>query len=449
MTGSSDSALRVLVIGGGLGGLCLAQGLRRRGVRAVVFERDPDPTPPAERYSIDINAFGNRALRECLPPPLWDAYVAIAGQSLRGVRFVTERLDPLIGVDWPAAERAEDNDWRVSRHKLRQVLLTGLDAQVHFGRKLAGYEPARDGRVRAVFEDGSEAVGDVLIGADGVGSRVRKQLLPAAEVRDLRIAAIGAKFPLAQHGERPWLPGPLLERMTIVLPSASCGMFITQYRRTERGTRPTGVPDDLLAPDIEDHAFWSLIARRAGFGAPGDLRDLPSGEMRDLVAGMVRGWSPVLRRLVADSPLHTFAAISIQSSSAIPQWESTNVTLLGDAIHTMTPLQGLGGNTALRDAARLCRNLAQAAEGRLDVRAALGDYEAQMRRYAGDAVRVSRRYAEQFVSDNRMGRAGFKAFLRVADNIPPLKRRLFAPARAKAGWPSAPQSRSALGSSRR
>lgn len=68
-----------------------------------------------------------------------------------------------------------DMDWspgtfvRVNRAKYRQYLLTGLD--VHWGRRFTHYEVTESGGVKAFFEDGSTAVGDILIGADGLRSR--------------------------------------------------------------------------------------------------------------------------------------------------------------------------------------------------------------------------------------------------------------------------------------
>jgi 2-polyprenyl-6-methoxyphenol hydroxylase-like FAD-dependent oxidoreductase len=431
MAPATSSAWRVLIIGGGIGGLCLAQGLNRNGVRAEVFEANSDAGPSTESYSIDINAFGNHALRACLPEPLWDAYVAIAGQQLRGISFVTEQLAPLLSVDWPPVGREEDSDWRVSRNKLRQVLLTGLDGTVHFGKRFTQFEMAADSQVQARFADGTAAVGNVLIGADGVGSKVRRQLLSSAKVEDLRIAAIGAKLPFASIGASAWLPSGLTDRMTIVAPPSGSGMFMTKYQRTARRAAVPEVPPELLAPDLEDHVFWALIARRDKFAGTGDLRQLPPEAKRELVLDIVRSWDPVLRRLVAESALPSFTAISLQSSTKPKEWNTTNVTLLGDAIHTMTPLQGLGGNTALRDAALLCDNLGLAHAGRIDLLTALHDYEAKMRQYAEDAVRVSRQYTEQIVTDNRLSRAGFRIFLRVADSIPALKNRLFPPTHLK------------------
>ena len=63
----------------------------------------------------------------------------------------------------------------------------------------------------------------------------------------------------------------------------------------------------------------------------------------------------------------------------VPGWEPGRVTLLGDAIHAMSPARGSGANTALQDAGVLCRAPAGAAPGRPALIAAIGDYETQMR----------------------------------------------------------------------
>lgn len=74
------------------------------------------------------------------------------------------------------AERA----YPVDRHTLRGILLSGLDGALHLGKTFQRYEIGSDGRPTAYFADGTSVTGDVLIGADGINSRLRAQLLPAA-----------------------------------------------------------------------------------------------------------------------------------------------------------------------------------------------------------------------------------------------------------------------------
>src|SRR5690348_14560953 len=79
----------------------------------------------------------------------------------------------------------------VDRLTLRQILLAGLDDIVHFNRAFARSEQQVDGRVRAYFTDGTSAVGDVLVAADGVGSGIREQFLPHAKVIETDMRWLG------------------------------------------------------------------------------------------------------------------------------------------------------------------------------------------------------------------------------------------------------------------
>ena len=78
-----------------------------------------------------------------------------------------------------------------------------------------------------------------------------------------------------------------------------------------------------------------------------------------------------LRTLIARSDPSTALPVNIRTSQPLAPWPTTNVTLLGDAIHTMTPGRGAGANTALRDARLLCKQLVAVRDGQLDLLAAI------------------------------------------------------------------------------
>src|SRR5436305_7354984 len=80
-----QSSLRVLVIGAGLGGLCLAQGLRKAGVEVAVYERDGGLSVRTQGHRIHIDSRGEQALRECLPSRLYDLFLATRGQPSRSI----------------------------------------------------------------------------------------------------------------------------------------------------------------------------------------------------------------------------------------------------------------------------------------------------------------------------------------------------------------------------
>jgi 2-polyprenyl-6-methoxyphenol hydroxylase-like FAD-dependent oxidoreductase len=252
-------SLRVLIAGGGLGGLTLAHGLRQAGLEVQVFERqalDPDPARDlTTSYRIHIDATGSRALHSCLPAELWQAFTTHAAAPPRGLAFCTEQLHRLgfIADSDPTADPI-GHAHPISRAGLRQLLLRGLEDCVEFDKRLVRYAHDRAGQIRADFADGSSATGDVLVGADGSSSAVRKQLVPGARVVDTGIAGIAGKLYLTQL-TRDRLPAELLSQMTMVLPPKRMAMFMAAFQR-----RPEAPGADTL--DLPEHLLGAAGPRQ-------------------------------------------------------------------------------------------------------------------------------------------------------------------------------------------
>ena len=137
-------------------------------------------------------------------------------------------------------------------------------------------------------------------------------------------------------------------------------------------------------------------------------------------------WHPLLRALVEASDPRTIIGVPLHTSVRVPRWQASRVTLLGDAIHTMTPLQGLGGNTAFVDAAILGRNLVDASASGTDVVEAISRYEAVMHEYGFEAVQRSLQVSSAVTSTSVFGRLAFRNVLRAANRLPWLHGKLFA-----------------------
>jgi 2-polyprenyl-6-methoxyphenol hydroxylase-like FAD-dependent oxidoreductase len=221
-----------------------------------------------------------------------------------------------------------------------------------------------------------------------------------------------------------------------VLPPSGCGMFMAPHDLSDSLLSATansiGGNDEsarlgLHFDNTTSYLMWAYAANQGRFPVDdAQLSTLDGVGLRDLAGRQIAGWHPDLRRMVAETPGETVTLLPIRTSVPVTQWETTNVTVLGDAIHSMTPFRGIGANTALRDAQLLARNLIDAAQGRRELLAAIRDYETQMIDYGFAAVRLSLRTAEQTISNNWLGRAMFKTALRVFALVPPLKRKVFA-----------------------
>ena len=431
---AAPAPLHVLIIGGGIGGLTLAQGLKKSGVSVAVYERDRTTSDRVQGYRVHINPAGSLALHECLPPALFDAFERTCGKPAQGIRFVTERMnvllsfdrfDPQLGGDAVARHRS------VSRITLRQVLLHGLDDVMHFGKTFVRYEELPTGRMVAHFADGTAAEGDVLVAADGGGSRVRRQFLPHAERVDTGIIGIAGKVFL-DGGNRERIAPELRNGMTLASGQGGYSLFVALQdidgiALSGLGTNDASVSADAHFDNTRSYLMWAFGARREKLGLAGRDTDQMSGdELRAVVLKTMasRAWDQRFRDLAQLADAATINALAIRTALPVAHWRTQRVTLLGDAIHSMTPYRGIGANMALKDAVRLSHALRAANCGERALLEALHAYETEMIDYGFRAVRTSLQAMQQAMPDSHLRLALSRALLWTVNRVPPLKQRI-------------------------
>jgi 2-polyprenyl-6-methoxyphenol hydroxylase-like FAD-dependent oxidoreductase len=421
--------MRVLIIGAGTGGLALAHRLKQAGVAVSVFERDPVPNADTGGYRVGISPAGSRALKACVPPDLYELYVVTSARAPRYFNMVDERFAKLLCFDLSSiSENIAAGEKNVIRRTLRRVLLRGLEAEVAFGKRFAAYTPNPDGTVTARFEDGSEAVGDVLVGADGSGSPVRKQLLPHARLENTGMASFGGKIP-ATAETRALLSPEMLAGMTMIMAPRGFGAIVHSLDFSAQRADPAFAarwPDFVSALD-DDSIGWGIWG--AGQNFPRDPAALNGEELRQLGLAMTERWAPQMRALIGMTAPSAIHYVNVRTSVPLDPWESSTVTLLGDAVHTMTPGRGAGANTALRDAALLGDMLIEASRGERPLVDAIHAYEAEMLRYSAESVRESRKQMDAgdaihkpVIGDVQL--ALMRAAMRTIDVVPSFKRRV-------------------------
>jgi len=388
--------LRVLVIGGGIGGLCLAQGLRQAGFDDVaVYERDRSAQGRMQGYRLRISPDGERALRECLPRRAQDLLTATSNERHQlGLAAYDERLNPMAAptFDDPRGDAPDKVD-AVDRVTLRRVLLAGIDDVVHFGKRFVHCEQS-DGQVVAHFAGGETAVGDVLVAADGANSAVRAQLRPADRARDLGVRAILSRTPRSKAIEAG-LPEVLRDRFLNVTGSNGLRLalmpmvFRTPPRRAAGQLWPgleLGDPEDYYMSVFSVHQDLLGLSDDAFFAMTGE-------QLRQLVLERTADWHPDLRGVFAHAEVAETYPLALRATLPVEPWAPGNVIPLGDAVHLMPPTGGVGANTALRDASALCRALAAAARGERSLLDAAAGYQADMVGYATEAVTMSLKIA--------------------------------------------------------
>jgi 2-polyprenyl-6-methoxyphenol hydroxylase-like FAD-dependent oxidoreductase len=407
----------VLIIGGGIGGLALAQGLVKSGSSVAVYERDRTPADRVQGYRVHINPTGSRALHACLPPHLFDAFDRNCGRPSRGIRFLTERMGTLLSVggDMMAPSDPIAKHRSVSRITLRQVLLSGLDGVVHFGKAFTCYEERGD-RVVAHFEDGTTAAGDILVAADGGGSRVRRQLLPTAERIDTGVVGIAGKVFL-DAPSRSRIAPELLDGMALVSAKGGYSLFVA-LQEIDAASSSAGNHFD----DTRSYLMWALGAQRHKLGL-GDAAEEMEGEpLRAVALRAMASWDERFKMLVRLADPSTINALAIRTSRPVAPWSSGRVTLIGDAIHSMTPYRGIGANVALKDAVSLRDALVAVDCGERPLIEAIQAYESRMIDYGFKAVRDSLQAMQQAMTDNEVARVVSRVAFRTIDRLPPAKR---------------------------
>jgi len=177
---------------------------------------------------------------------------------------------------------------------------------------------------------------------------------------------------------------------------------------------------DAAAHEREEYVMWGFSARRSKYSRT-NLEELGPADLKDAVLALMQGWDGALRHLIETAEPATVSTFAVKTSVPVPPWPTRNVTLLGDALHNMTPFRGIGANVALRDAAALRRALVAVAGGEQDLLPALAAYEHDMIDYGFAAVRTSLADMERFHSEGALARLMTKAVFRTVNLVAPLR----------------------------
>ena len=324
------TALKIGVIGAGIGGLAAAIALERAGHEVTVYEQ----AKQFFRVGADINLTPN-------------AVRAIDGLGIgEGVRQFAARPSHRISRTWDSGEetsRLEMGDTAEKKYGAPQLTIHRADllaamadafpaSRVQFNKRLQKVTPSAAGSATAVqleFVDGSQAGVDVLIGADGIHSVVRSAMFGEEKPRFTGVVAFRAVVPTERVLDVPdigaftkWW-GPTSDSQIVTFP-------LNQGRDTF-----------IFATTAQDS--WQMES----WTTPGSV-----DELRDFY----KGYHSDARKLLdaCDSVLKT----ALYERDPLPHWSQGHITLLGDACHPMMPFMAQGAGMAIEDAVVLSRQLA-------------------------------------------------------------------------------------------
>ncbi len=380
-----SSAKPVLISGAGPGGLLLAQSLRSKGIPFKLYERDTAGSSRAQGYRIRISVDGISALEQVLEPAHYARFRAgctdLGAGNVEIVDAITMQAKPMQPAGGPGgvAPPGGGDVVGVDRAFLRRTLLEGIEQVTVFGAQVVGYTLEEDG-VAARFADGTTSpVGCLLVGADGVRSALTKQLTKGA----LKVYDTGATM---IHGSSP----------VAAFEGLGTGVFSIRDETRERG-RIVMITNTVRKAQTPSFG-WVLGGTPGTFSAPNDDFSVVGKPAADLSRELTARWHDRLRRIFEEQidEEAAFLKMSTSSPDGVPEWDNEpRVTLIGDAVHAMTPAGGVGANTALKDAAFLGRLLGAAGGFRDGLTA---EYEREMRSYASANVKMSFERASRLLS---------------------------------------------------
>ena len=335
----------VTIIGAGLGGLTLARVLHINGVAVTIYEAEPSAEARTQGGQLDIHEHNGQIALEIAG--LTDEFHAIIHEGGQASRVLDQQGTVLFEeLDDGTGGRPE-----VLRGDLRRILLESLPAEtVQWGKKLTGVTALGSGRHELAFADGSTVSTELLVGADGVWSKVRPLL------SDAKPEYAGATFIetyLYDADERHAATAEAVGSGALFALAPGKGIFAHR----EAGS--------VLHTHVE-------LKRPVEWIADIDFSDTTAAIAR--VAAEFEGWAPALTALITDGDTPPVPRM-IYTLPEGHRWDRVpGVTLLGDAAHLMPP-SGEGANLAMFDGAELGKAIVAHPD---DIEAAIATYEAAM-----------------------------------------------------------------------
>ncbi|KAI4266297.1 MAG: hypothetical protein L6R38_008838 [Xanthoria sp. 2 TBL-2021] len=395
---TAPSEPHILIIGAGITGLVLAQALKKHGIAFTIFERDAHVAARGRGWGLTIH---------------WslDTFLSLLPQH------IIDKL-PQVYVDPEASKRGENGNFlfldlrsgetrwqvppnkriRVSRERLRALLLEGLDVQ--WSKSLTSISTPDSHTVTASFNDSTSATGTLLIGADGLRSRVRSSLLAHDPPR-----AINHVLPVRLLGTSVVYPRHLALQMRKLDPfffqggdpKSDAFMWFSFLDTPANNTRDN--------PDTYECQILLSWPYREGFRGREKPLDPPSTNeervklMKELVDGWANPFYDCVMNIPADAEIKAIALEDFVPKKALWDNKDGRATLMGDAAHAMTMFRGDAANHGVIDISVLLSNILStipsisAASGTQakSLKQAIDTYEAEMIQRTAPAVLTSRR----------------------------------------------------------
>ncbi|WP_343632659.1 NAD(P)/FAD-dependent oxidoreductase [Fluviicola sp.] len=356
---------QIAIIGGGPGGLTLANLLQQKVLMVRVYERDENKHARVQGATLDLHEeSGLEALKRA---GLTDAFYANYRPDAGKMRLITKNLEIKLDDHAETADATDVTNLRpeIDRGPLRQILLSSLQEEiVVWDAHFTSLEAEKDGW-RIHFRNGTSAYADLVIAADGANSKIRNFVTDIRPVYSGISIVEGNIYHAAKNAPKLWeiLKGGKVfafgDDQSIILSAKGDGSmsFYTGCKVPENWVTASGI-------DFSDkHSVHNWF--KEAFGS----------------------WDLTWQELFESDELW-FVPRPQYHYPLDQAWEAhSNITLLGDAAHRMPPYAGEGVNMAMQDAFELCDCLTDPQFP--DLKSAIGAYEKQMLKRASEVTQIT------------------------------------------------------------
>ncbi|MGB1247839.1 MAG: FAD-dependent monooxygenase [Chitinophagales bacterium] len=304
--------MKYTIVGAGIGGLSTAVALEQKGIEYQLVEKVPEFKEVGAGILLAPNA-----LQVYEKLGLLDA-VKSEGNFVDRITIGKSDFSPLSDLFQNDIKKIYGySTIAIHRARLQKLLVNRIPKdKLLLGKDFKSYSNRKDEKVCVKFEDNTELISDYLIGADGINSKIRKQLFPNAKIR--------------YTGQTCW-----------------------------RGIANFDFDDDLknrcvelwgeeirfgFSKISEGKVYWFAVAKRKS-----NQQDYIE-EVKDKLSKMYANFDPIISQLIASTPFNQIFRNDINDLEPMATWYDNKTCLIGDAGHATTPNMGQGGGQAIEDA---------------------------------------------------------------------------------------------------
>ncbi|MCX5199331.1 FAD-dependent monooxygenase [Streptomyces sp. NBC_00249] len=378
--------MRVVVVGGGIGGLALGAGLRRRGFEVAVFDRDTDVAATGG-YHITLDERAQAALKDLVEPKIMQRLLASGSAlRLRERDAFWDRRGRLLGHGPDLSDSASID---VDRITLRMLLAEAVGDDLHLGCNVSGVGHDDHGAPRVLFTDGAPVSADLVVGADGTHSVVARHL--AGGPTSSPAGIIGFSGRTLRRDLGPGEQQRLRPRSGLAIGPRGGALYVGFLDPV--GNTALDAPELRMSVTTGPTYIWGAMFPEST--STDSLRDLRGGELQAALLGRFRerGWAEHTLEVIAQADPHSVAGFRFNAASTraedLAPWPAGRITALGDAVHATPPTAGMGAGAAIRDAASLLTHVSAAADGTATLTDAVDHFEAGMRQRGSEVLTLA------------------------------------------------------------